>query len=76
MGEKTMTPEETENLRIEKLKEIIEVRNQINTIEVEKNRLEKELVLLKENVRQAKHNLNVKLIEERILHSEFWKAKQ
>lgn len=70
------SPEEIENLRIEKLKKINEVREQINVVAKEKNRLEKELVVVSEALRQAKHNLAVLRTDAEILEAEFWAARR
>ncbi len=71
-----MSPEQIENIRIEKLKKINEVREQINTVAKEKNRLERELVVVSEALREARHTKAVLTTEAEILESEFWAAKQ
>ena len=70
-----MTAEEIENKRVEKLKEMNATRENLNTLYLEKHRLEKELVELSENIRLGKHVLTVKKTEIDILTSEFWSAK-
>ncbi len=69
------SPEEIENQRVETLKKINEVRERINTVAKEKNRLERELVVVSESLREAKHTLAVLRTNADILQSEFWTAR-
>lgn len=71
-----MTPEEIENKRVETLKKINEVREQINTVAREKSRLERELVIVSEALREARHTKAVLTTEADILESEFWASKK
>lgn len=70
-----MTPEEIENKRVEKLKEINITRDNLNTLYLEKYRLEKDLVNISEGIRLAKHVMAVKKTEAEILQSDFWRAR-
>ena len=71
-----MTSTEIENLRVEKLKEINATREQLNLVCEERHKKMKELEILTEAIRQAKHNLAVKKTEAEILQSEYWRSKQ
>lgn len=70
-----MIPDEIENNRVEKLKEINVTRENLNTLYLEKYRLEKELVTVSEGIRLARHVLAVKKTEVEILTAEYWKNK-
>lgn len=70
-----MNSEEIENARVTKLKEINATRENLNTIYLEKYRLEKELVMIAEAIREAKHVLAVKKTEADILQSEYWRSR-
>ena len=70
-----MIPDEIENNRVEKLKEINVTRENLNTLYLEKYRLEKELVTVSEGIRLARHVLAVKKTEADILQSQFWANK-
>lgn len=69
------TPEVVENERVEALKKINEVRENVNVLLVEKFNIKKRLVELDESIRQGKHLIAVKKTEGEILTAEFWKSK-
>lgn len=69
------TPEQIENERVEKLKEINQARENVNVLMVEKFNLKKRLVELEESIRQGKHLIAVKKSECDILTSEYWRAR-
>lgn len=70
-----MNSTDIENKRVATLKEINGTRENLNTLYLEKYRLEKELVTIAEGIRLAKHVLAVKKTEVEILTAEYWKAK-
>lgn len=69
------TSEIVENERIETLRKINEIRENLNTLLVEKFNLKKRLVELDESIRQGKHLIAVKKAECDILQSEYWRLR-
>ena len=70
------SPEELENLRVIKLKEINELDDKINLFSAEIHNLELRLAEIKETRRQARHLKAKKKIEVEILTVDFWKARR
>ena len=70
-----MNSTEIENLRVEKLKEINAMRENLNTAQIRKHELERELCEIGEAIRFAKHVLSVKKTEVDVLTSQYWQSK-
>lgn len=69
------SPEVIENERVEKLKEINRLREQLDLISEEKHKKKRELEDLTEASRKAKHLIATAHTDAEILQSEYWRVK-
>ena len=70
-----MNTTEIDNKKVELQKKIIADKNALNTVILEKVKLERQLVDLSESIRQGRFLISQMKAEVDILTSEFWKAR-
>lgn len=67
--------DEIETRRVEELKKLNEIRENLNIIQIKKHELEKELVEVSEVIRLARHTMSVVKTNIDVLTSEYWRSK-
>jgi|WetSurMetagenome_2_1015567.scaffolds.fasta_scaffold37234_3 hypothetical protein len=69
------SPEDIENLRVEKLKERDALRDSLHVVQLEKLDLEKTLVEYRKKISEGRHAISRLNCEIEILEMRFWQAR-